>query len=89
MMPTTPSGWRSRRAPPGRLHQATARRSARIQPAQVSPRICDAVEARELLEQLGFLRGTHAEVGGDRVADSGGVLAQHAREPREALAPLG
>ena len=56
--------------------------------AEVSPRECDAVEAGELLEQLGFLRGTHAEVGCDRVADGGGILAQHAREAREAVAPL-
>ena len=74
----------ARQAPPGdgaafRAHPA----------AQVAPRVRDAVEAGELLEQLGFLRGAHAEVGGNRVADPGCILAQHARESRESLAPFG
>ncbi len=49
----------------------------------------DAVEAGELLEQFGLFRGTHAEIGGDSIADCGGILAQHAREAAEALPPYG
>ena len=49
----------------------------------------DALEARELLEQLGLVRGPQPEVGGYGVADSGGIPAQHAREARQALAALG
>ena len=46
----------------------------------------DALEAREGLEQLRFLAGPLAEVGGYRVADAGPVFPQHAGEPREAIA---
>ncbi len=49
----------------------------------------DALEAREYLEQFGLLAGALAEVRGDRVADPGRMLPQHARESRKALAPRG
>ena len=40
-------------------------------PPQVAPRMRDALEAREHLEQFRFLAGAQPEVGGNRVADAG------------------
>jgi hypothetical protein len=86
MMPTTPSGWCSTRARPGRNH-IDGDRCGFIQPAKVRARVAHRLQAGKEFQQAGLVRRAVAEVGGNGLDEALAVVVHQIEQGIEPRLP--